>query len=56
MNEDMALLLRYMAAGKLKVGSMFNMVADPKDAPSVYDRLFNRDPELLGVVFDWSNY
>lgn len=56
MNEDMTLLLRYMAAGKLKIGSMFNMVADPKDAPSVYDRLFNRDPELLGVVFDWSNY
>ena len=56
MNEDMSVLLRYMAAGKLTAEPMFTMTADPKQAPEIYTRIFNRDPDMLGVVFDWSNY
>ena len=56
MPEDMATLLRYMAAGRLTAKAMHTMIADPAEAPGIYDRLFARAPELLGVVFDWKNY
>ena len=56
MKEDMALLLRYMSAGRLHAGELLTMVADPADSPGIYDRLYARDPALLGVVFDWSKY
>ena len=56
MAEDMEILLRFMAAGRLCSKPLHTMTADPADAPGIYDRLFARDPEMLGVVFDWSNY
>ena len=56
MKEDMALLLRYLSAGRLHSRELLTMVADPADAPGIYDRLYVRDPGLLGVVFDWQNY
>ena len=56
MKEDMALLLRYMSAGRLRSRELLTMVADPAEAPGIYDRLYARDPGLLGVVFDWKNY
>ncbi|MBE6388401.1 MAG: hypothetical protein E7045_10160 [Lentisphaerae bacterium] len=56
MPEDMATLLRFMAAGRLSSRQLHTMTADPAEAPGIYDRLFVRDPELLGVVFDWKNY
>jgi threonine dehydrogenase-like Zn-dependent dehydrogenase len=56
MPEDMATLLRFMAAGRLTAKPLHTMTADPSEAPGIYDRLFARDPELLGVVFDWKKY
>lgn len=56
MQEDMSTLLRYMAAGRLKSRHLIDLLADPADAPGIYDRVYARDPNLLGVVFDWKNY
>jgi threonine dehydrogenase-like Zn-dependent dehydrogenase len=56
MAEDMALLLKYMDAGRLQCKKLHTMTADPADAPEIYDRVYNRDPDMLGVVFDWSKY
>ena len=56
MKEDMALLLRFMSAGRLDSRKLLTMVADPAEAPGIYERLYARDPDLLGVVFDWSGY
>ncbi|MBQ9335959.1 MAG: zinc-binding alcohol dehydrogenase [Lentisphaeria bacterium] len=56
MKEDMALLLRYLSAGRVHSRELLTMVADPSEAPGIYDRLYARDPGLLGVVFDWKNY
>lgn len=56
MKEDMALLLRFMAAGRLDSRKLLTMTADPAEAPGIYDRLYARDTGLLGVVFDWNRY
>ena len=56
MKEDMATLLRFMSAGRLSSRELLTMVADPADAPGIYERLYVRDPGLLGVVFDWKKY
>ena len=56
MKQDMATLLRYMAAGRLNAKALFTMKSDPREAPEIYDRLYRRDPNLLGVIFDWNNY
>ena len=56
MREDMALLLRFMSAKRLKSRPLLTMTADPAEAPGIYARLYARDPGLLGVVFDWRNY
>ena len=56
MCEDMRLLLRYMAAGRLDSKRLLTMIAQPEEGPGIYDRLFARDRELLGVVFNWTKY
>ena len=56
MKNDMKTLLRFMAAGRIKSTHLLDLKADPEDAPHIYERIFNRDPDLLGVVFDWNNY
>ena len=55
MAEDMEILLKYMAAGRLNCKQLHTMTAAPAEAPGIYDRLYARDPNLLGVVFDWTN-
>jgi threonine dehydrogenase-like Zn-dependent dehydrogenase len=55
MPEDMETLLRFMAAGRLSSRQLHSMTASPESAPAIYDRIFARDPELLGVVFHWNN-
>ena len=56
MKEDMAVLLRYLSAGRLKTRPLLTRVADPAEAPEIYDKLFARDLDILGVVYDWKNY
>ena len=55
MKEDMALLLRFMSLGRLDSRPLLTMTAAPAEAPGIYERLYARDPDLLGVVFDWNN-
>ena len=56
MKEDMAILLRYLSAGRLKSRPLLTRIADPAEAPEIYEKLFARDPQIFGVVFDWKNY
>ena len=56
MKDDMAVLLRYLSAGRLKTRPLLTRVADPAEAPEIYDKLFARDLDILGVVYNWQNY
>ena len=56
MREDMALLLRFLGAGRLQSRPLLTRIADPAEAPEIYEKLYARDPNLPGVVFDWKNY
>ena len=55
MKEDMTVLLRMLSAGRLKSRPLLTRVALPTEAPEIYDRLFARDLDMLGMVFDWRN-
>ena len=56
MREDMALLLRLFAAGRIRPESLINGIASPADAPAIFDRLADGNPDLLGTIFDWKNF
>ena len=56
MPEDMATLLKFMSAGRLHSRPLINVITEPANAPAVYAKLFARDPDQLGAVFDWQNY
>jgi len=56
MKEDMALLLRFMSAGRLQAKPLLSRIADPSEAPGIYDSIFARDFNHLGFVFDWRKY
>lgn len=56
MKDDMTILLRYLSAGRLKCRPLLTRIADPAEAPGIYEKLFARDPDMLGMVFDWKNY
>ena len=53
MREDMAVLMDLMLAGKLDVRPLLTLVEKPENAPGVYQRFIDRDPDILGAVFDW---
>ncbi|MBR0459664.1 MAG: zinc-binding dehydrogenase [Victivallales bacterium] len=54
MRRDMSFLLRLIAQGRFVPSRMRNVVAAPEDAPSLYARLLAHEPNLLGIVFDWT--
>ena len=56
MKEDMAVLLRYLSTGRLKTRPLLTRVADPAEAPGIYDKLFARDLDIQGIVYDWQKY
>ena len=56
MKEDMALLLRFLSAGRLQVKPLLSRIADPSEAPGINDSIFARDFNHLGFVFDWRKY
>ena len=56
MKEDMAILLRYLSAKRLKTRPLLSRIADPSEAPEIYAKLFARDLDVLGVVYDWQKY
>jgi len=54
MRRDMALLMELIKAGKLNTKCLLSTIASPDDAPAVYQRFIDRDPGILGAVFDWN--
>ena len=56
MKDDMAVLLRYLSAKRLKTRPLLTRIADPAEAPEIYAKLFARDLDVLGVVYDWRKY
>ena len=56
MKDDMAVLLRYLSAGRLTSRPLLTRTADPAEAPGIYEKLFARDLDVLGVVYDWQKY
>lgn len=53
MRDDMKLLLKLFASGRLQVSPLLQPLASPHDAPAVFTRLAERDPTVMGTVFDW---
>ena len=56
MKDDMTILLRYLSAKRLKTRPLLTRIADPAEAPEIYTKLFARDLDVLGVVYDWRKY
>lgn len=56
MREDMALLLRLFAAGRIHPERLLTERAKPENAPEIFGRLAKGDPEMLGVLFDWKPF
>ena len=56
MKEDMTVLLRYLAAGRLNSRRLLTEIADPSEAVGIYKKILAHDPEQLGIVFNWKNY
>ncbi|MEJ7652531.1 MAG: zinc-binding dehydrogenase [Chloroflexia bacterium] len=44
-------LMRY---GKLRFREVVSHLSPPDEAPAIYARLAAADPDMLGVVFDWT--
>lgn len=45
--------LRLLEQGLLKISPFITHRFSPNHAPEAYKRMSDRDPEMLGVVFDW---
>jgi threonine dehydrogenase-like Zn-dependent dehydrogenase len=45
--------LLLLAAGRMRTRPLISEQVRPDAAPSVYRRLMDREPDLLGVVFRW---
>lgn len=52
--DDVAVLLKLLAAKKINFASMISEVHSPIDAPEVYTRLAFDKSFPIGVAFDWS--
>jgi 2-desacetyl-2-hydroxyethyl bacteriochlorophyllide A dehydrogenase len=51
--DDADIPLDLMARNKLHFRRLVTHVVSPEKAPEIYSRLAKRDPDILGVVFDW---
>jgi len=51
--DDMAVAIKYLAAGRLNVRDIIGEIRSPGEAVEVYDRLLSGNFPI-GVVFDWS--
>ena len=52
-DRDRQLLLRMMAAGRLRASDLITHRARPADCQQIYEMLAERPQEALGVVFEW---
>lgn len=53
MRDDMRMLLRFIAAGRIQVRPLLRELVSPHDAPAVFTRLAQNDPTVMGTIFDW---
>ncbi len=51
--DDWRAVLKLMALGRLKVRPLISLVVPPEEAPQVYRRLVEGEPELVGILFRW---
>lgn len=49
-------MLAFIGQGRIRTDFLISEVYSPENAQEAYDRLYNRDPKLMLVSFDWSNY
>lgn len=56
MREDMAMLMRFFAAGRLQTRPLLSSIEDPKDCPGIYREIAAGNRDIMGIVFDWSQY
>jgi len=52
-HEDDPIVLDFFRRRQLQYRGLITHVANPDDAPALYERMAKADPEILGVVFDW---
>jgi 3-hydroxyethyl bacteriochlorophyllide a dehydrogenase len=53
--DEVARCLDLMARGKLRYRELVTHPVPFGDAPGLYPRLAAADPDVLGVVFDWTS-
>lgn len=51
--DDYRTLLDLLRTRRLAVEPLISAVVPPSEAPAIYRRFLDREPGLLGVVFDW---
>lgn len=54
MRDDMRLLLRLFAAGRIHVRPLIRELASPHHAAAVFTRLADNDSTVMGTLFDWN--
>jgi len=51
---DLNLALSLLRWGKIRFRDLVTHLADPRDGQSLFARMEQADPDMLGVVFDWA--
>ena len=51
---DDTTMLNFIGQGRINTDVLISEVYSPENAQEAYDRLYNRDPKLMLVSFDWS--
>lgn len=54
MRKDMATLMELIRAGRINTRDLITDIAKPEDAPAMYRKFIDRDPNTLGVIFNWT--
>lgn len=53
MRDDMSSLMKLIRAGRINTRRLITEIVPPEQAPAMYQRFIDKDPGVLGVVFDW---
>ncbi|OQA86543.1 MAG: Sorbitol dehydrogenase [Lentisphaerae bacterium ADurb.Bin242] len=53
MRDDMSALMKLIRAGRINTRKLITEIAPPERAPAMYRRFIDKDPGVLGVIFDW---
>lgn len=53
MRQDMATLMELIKAGRIVTRDFITDHVKPEEAPAMYQKFIDRNPQTLGVIFDW---